>query len=206
MTNLYLLYVATLTVPLLFPFWRATVLCLGVQGLLLSLALSLEHEPGSAGFALELGTLLAVRAVFVPWYLLSQTRGPDAPESFSVINRSLWSRLVAGGLVALAFSFGSSVGGPTADQRMQLGTAAAAVLLGMLALTNQRQYVAQLAGLFVFEGGVTLVELLSPAPMPLPVQVGVTVIDVLFVVTCGSYLRRFAALRPRTDAEREVDQ
>lgn len=206
MTNLYLLYVATLAVPLLFPFWRATVLALGAQGLILALVLSLDHEPGSAGFVVELGTLLAVRAVFVPAYLLWQSRGVDSPEPFALIGPSLWSRLTAAGLLALAFAFGAAASGPSAEQRWQLGTAAAAILLGLFVLTNQRQYAAQLAGLFIFEGGVTMVELLSPNPIPLPVQLGVSVIDVLFVLTCGSYLRRFAALRPRTDAEREVDQ
>jgi hydrogenase-4 membrane subunit HyfE len=78
----------------------------------------------------------------------------------------------------------------------------------MLLVANQRQRVAQLVGLFTFEGGVTLVQLLSPHAVPFPVQLGVTVIDVLFVLTLGHYLARFPEIVPPDEpadspAERE---
>lgn len=205
MTNLFLLHTASLVVPLLFPSWRVAVLGLGLQGVILALVLSLSHEPGSTAFAAEFAALLVIRGLFVPWYLFRQSREVPMPEPFVLIEPSLWPRALALGLVGLAFALGNTVAGQDRREALQVGTAASGILVGMLLIANQRHHGAQLVGLFTFEGGVTMVELLSPHPIPFPVQLGVNVIDLLFVVTCGRYLARLAVARPEADTRREVE-
>lgn len=205
MTNLFLVYGASLVVPLLFPSWRLAVLALALRGLILAMVLSFGHEPGSVAFAAELLALVAIRGVFTPWYLFRQSREMAAQGPFHLVDPSLWPFAFAVGLVGLGFALGVSVAGQDSREALQVGTAASSILVGMLLLANQRHHGAQLVGLFTFEGGVTMVELLSPHPIPFPVQIGVSLIDLLFVVTCGQYLARLATMRPRTDAQREVD-
>lgn len=196
MTNLFIVYLAAVAVPAFFPSWRIAVLGLGLQGLMLSFVLLAGHEFDSAAVVVEFGFLLFIRAAFLPWYLFRKSDSKSASRNFSLVGDSLWQRSLVILLIAIGFAAGLATSQGDTRETVQIGTAASSLLVGMLMVANQRQPAVQLVGLVTFEGGVTLVELLSSHAMPFPVQLGVTAIDVFFVLTLGQYLSRFAEMTP----------
>jgi hydrogenase-4 membrane subunit HyfE len=194
MTNLYIAYVAAFFVPLLFHSWRAAVLALGVQGLLLALILATQEHDWSGPVIFEFASLFFLRAVLVPWYLFRRMNGFDTPGDFSLIAPSLLQRTLAIVLLVTAFGFGQLMSPNDAQEALQVGAAAGSILIGLLVLAHQSHPIGQIIGLFTFEGGVTLVELLSPHAMPFPVVLGVSLVFVVFVLTCGQYLTQLLSL------------
>ena len=200
MTNLYIVYVAAVLLPVLFHSWRVAVLALGVQGFLLALILTTGHESFSWAVAFEFASLLLIRAVFIPWYLHHRMRGCDTTRAFSLISKNLLQWILAFGLLAIAFLFGRKMSPDDPHEALHIGTAAASILIGLQILANQNHPLGQIIGLLTFEGGVTLVELLSPHAMPFPVSVGVSLATVIFVLVCGEYLTRIIAIGPSDES------
>jgi hydrogenase-4 membrane subunit HyfE len=192
-TNLFIVYLAALAVPTLFASWRCAVFGLGLQGLILSLVVLARHtiEPI---VIVEFGCLLLIRGVFVPWYLLRKVNPGSAEREFSLVGSSLGARILVLLVLTLGLGVGSAMGKGDAREVIHFGTAVSALLVGMLMVANQGQPAAQLIGLFTFEGGVTLTELMSPHAAPFPVQLGIALLDLLFVLTVAQYLARFAEL------------
>jgi hydrogenase-4 membrane subunit HyfE len=195
MTNLCILYVAAVVLPVLFHSWRVAVLALGVQGFLLALILT-GHESFSWAVAFEVTSLLLIRAVFIPWYLHYRMRGSDTTRAFSLISKNLLQWILTFGLLAIAFLFGRTMSPDDPHEALQVGTATVSILIGLQILANQNHPLGQIIGLFTFEGGVTLVELLSSHAMPFPISVGVSLVTVIFVLVCGEYLTRIIAIDP----------
>lgn len=205
MTYLYIAYAAAFFVPLLYHSWRAALLGLGIQGLLLALIQARTHEGWHWQLVVEFLSLLLIRGVFVPAYLFRRLRGVDIHGEFSVLNKNLISWLLAFIMLVAGYFFGVKMSPSDTREAMQIGTAAAAVLIGMLVLANQNHPVGQVVGLFTIEGGMTLVELLSPHAMPFPVSVGVSLVSVGLVLTCGRFLERLLVkLADGNEAENEV--
>jgi len=200
MTNLFIAYVAAFFLPTLFRSWRVAVLGLGVQGFLLALILAVGHEHWSWSVAFEFASLFLIRAVFVPWYLSHRMRNFDTTSDFPLISKDLFQWMLAFGLLAVAFLFGRKMSPHDPQEALQVGTAAGSILIGLQILANQNHPLGQIVGLFTFEGGVTLVELLSPHAMPFPVSVGVSLVTLVFVLVCGQYLSQILAIPPGSDA------
>lgn len=194
MTNLCVAYVAAFFLPLLFHSWRVAVLGLGVQGFLLGLILAQHHHPWSVDLFFEYANLFLVHGVFVPWFLFRTMRGHATATDFSLISKNLVQWVLAFMLVTVAFKFGETMAPEDSLEALQVGTAAGAILIGLLVLSNQTHPLGQIVGLLTFEGGVTLVELLSPHAMPLLVYFGISLVFVVFVMTCGQYLTRLLAM------------
>lgn len=194
MTNLFIAYVAAFLLPLMFHSWRVAVIGLGVQGALLGLILAAHHNPWSLSLFCEYANLFVVHALFVPWFLFRSMRGHETASDFSLIAKNLVQWVGAFLLVALAFIFGSKVSPEDSLESLQVGTAAAAILIGLLVLSNQTHSLGQIVGLLTFEGGVTLVELLSPHAMPLSVFLGISLVFVILVLTCGQYLGQLLSM------------
>ena len=196
MTNLFIAYVAAFFLPALFRSWRVAVLGLGVQGFLLALILAVGHEPWSWLVAFEFASLFLIRAVLIPWYFIYRMRDFDTTSDFSLISKDLFQWVLAFGLLAVAFLFGNKMSPQDPQEALQVGTAAGSILIGLQILANQNHPLGQIVGLFTFEGGVTLVELLSPHAMPFPVRVGVSLVTLIFVLVCGKYLSQILAIPP----------
>lgn len=193
MTNLFIAYVAAFLLPMLFHSWRVAVIGLGVQGMVLGMICIGTHD-FSQSVLLEAIALFAIRGVLVPWFLFKTMRGHELPTSFSLIKKSLSQWTTAALLVVLAFMFGSKMSDEGTSEALQVGVAASAILIGMLVLANQNHPLGQIVGLLTFEGGLTLVELLSPHAMPLPVYAMVSLVFVAFLFTSGQYLTKIAAV------------
>lgn len=203
MTNLCIAYVAAFFLPLLFHSWRVAVLGLGVQGFLLGMILAAHQHPWSPQLAFEYASLFLIRGVFVPWSLFRAMRGHEMPSDFALISKNLVQWMTAFLLLVEAFIFGEKMSPGDPYEALQVGTAAGSILIGLLVLANQTHPLGQIVGLFMLEGGMTLVELLSPHAMPFPVSIGVSLVVVVFVLSCGRYLRRLltipAGVEPGTE-------
>ncbi len=198
MTNLFIVYVAAFFLPILFHSWRVAVIGLGAQGLLHALILACGHEwDGQAYF--EFFSLVIIRAWFVPWYVLRQMRGHDTASDFALIPKNLAQWLLAFALLAAAFVFGHKMSPEDPVEALQVGTAAGAILISLLVLANQHHPMGQVVGLLTFEGGITLVELLSPHAMPFPVSVGVSLVTISLVLICGHFLKQMLTLSPDSE-------
>lgn len=203
MTNIYIAFVAAFLLPLLFHSWRVAVISLGIQGILMGLILLYTHER-SASMALEAINLFVVRGVVVPWILFRAMKNVPMPPDFTLIRKSVLQWLIAFALVGLAFTFGWKMSLKNPLEAIQLGTATAAILLSMHVLANQSHPLAQVVGLLTFEGGITLIELLSPHAMPLYAFVGVSLVYVVLILTCAHYLPLLAISAHGVNAEDEV--
>ena len=208
MTNLFVAYVAAFFLPLLFHSWRVAVLGLGVQGFLLGMILAAHHQPMSVTLFFEYANLFAVHGVFVPWLLFRTMRSHSTPSDFSLISKNLVQWVLAFLLISVAFMFGDRLTPEDSAEALQVGSAAGAILIGLLVLANQTHPLGQVIGLLTFHGGVTLVELLSPHAMPFPVHLGISLVFVVFVATCGQYLSRLLAMphgvEDAEDAEEKI--
>ncbi|MDB5389883.1 MAG: hypothetical protein JWM11_5529 [Planctomycetaceae bacterium] len=208
MTNLFIAYVAAFTLPLLFHSWRVAVLGLAIQGILLSQILTArltEHHAWSPQLVFEFASLFLIRAVFVPWSLFRWMKTHEMTNDFSLISKSLIQWMIAFLLLVAAFMFGNKMAPSDPHEALQVGSAAGSILIGLLVLANQTNPLGQIVGLLMLEGGITLVELLSPHAIPFPVSIGVSLVVVVLVLTCGQFLTRLLAITPGSDdAEKQV--
>lgn len=205
MTNLLIIYLAAVVVPPFFASWRVAVFGLAFQGLMVSLILLAGHDVQSPLVIVEFACLMLIRVVFVPWYLLRKSTPEFTQRSFTLVGINLWERTLVACLTLVGFAAALTISSGNARESIQIGTVATSLLVGMLMVANQRQPRAQLVGLFTFESGIKLLELLSHHTMPIPIQIGLTVISVFFVLTLGQYLSRFSEIVPPDNtSEREI--
>lgn len=196
MTNLLIVYLAAVVVPPFFASWRVAVFGLAFQGLMVSLIPLAGHDVQSPVVLVEFVSLMLIRVVFVPWYLLRKSTRESTPGRFTLVGINLWERTLVVCLTLVGFAAGLTVSSGNARESIQIGTVVTSLLVGMLMVANQRQPRAQLVGLFTFESGIKLLELLSHHTMPIPTQIGLTAISVFFVLTLGQYLSRLSEIVP----------
>jgi len=139
----------------------------------------------------EAGNLFIVRAVLVPWLLLRSMGNIQLESSFSLIKKSFaqWFLIF---LIILAGSiFGRFLSPDDSIQAFQVGTAAIAILTGFLILANQRHVIGQVVGVITFEGGLTLVELLSKHAIPLEVYSIISIVFIFLLLTLVDFINKF---------------
>lgn len=189
MTNLFVVFVAAFLLPLIFHSWRVAVLALGVQGFLLGLILLATHEMSPATM-IEASNLFFVRAIVVPWILLRCMGRYKMESDFSLIKKSAGQWTFALIIVVLGTVFGRMMAPEDPLESFQVGTAAIAILTSFLILANQQHMIGQIVGVITFEGGLTLVELLSPHAMPLPVYLGISTVFLCLLFTFADYVTK----------------
>ncbi len=192
-SDLFVLYVAAVVVPLMFQSWRVAILGLGAQGILLGSILASHQHPWSGQLVFEYAYLFAIRGIVLPWYFFRRQRDHTGESEFVLIRKNLFQWLIAASLVLVSFMFGSRLSPNNPAEAWQVGTAASALLIGLLILCHRSGPLGQIVGLFTIEGGIALIELLSPHAMPFPVAIGVSIVFVLLMLTCGLYLGQLPA-------------
>ncbi len=193
MTPLLVAFLLAAGAPLLVATWRTSLLGLALQGALLA-AMALERGwPTTAAAAALLADLLLLRTWFAPRLLHRILLAQAAPRRSDVIPANLLSWTLAGALVLAAFQFAGLVEPAGGEPALQVAVAAAALLLGLLVLASQDRPFAQAVGLLRLENAIALFELGGPSAPPLPVQLALTSVLLLTVLTLGRFLRRLAA-------------
>lgn len=193
MTYLLVAFLAVAFVPLLVATWRTSLLGLGLQGLLMTAMVAARGWPHDAAGAALLVDVLVLRTWFVPRHLHRILRSQAAPRRSDVIPANLLSWTLAFGLVVLAFRFAGAVEPAGGEATLHVAVAAAALLLGFLVLGTQATTFSQATGALRLENAVALFELAGGHAFPLPVQLGVSAVLVLTVLTFGRFLRSAGA-------------
>ena len=193
MTYLLIAFLAVAIGPLVVATWRTSLLGLALQGLILS-ALLLERggwrTPAGAVLLVDLAVL---RTVVVPWWLLRILRRQNVPRRNDVIPANLLSWTAVAVLVFLAFQFAGRVCPSGGEEATHVAVSAAALLLAFLVLATQRRTFGQALGALRLENAIALFELGGGHALPLPVQLGVTAVLVLTLLTLGAFVRRAGA-------------
>ncbi|WP_242393857.1 hypothetical protein [Anaeromyxobacter oryzisoli] len=193
MTYLLIAFLAAAVAPLLIATWRTSLLGLAVQGLVMTAILAGRGRPDTAAGAVLLADLLLVRTLFVPRFLYGILLRQNAPRRSDVIPANLLSWTVAGALVLAAFRFADRACPEGGELEMHVAVAAAALLLSFLVLATQRRAFGLAVGALRLENAVALFELAGGHELPLPVQLGVTGVLILTVLTFGAFVRRLGA-------------
>jgi hydrogenase-4 membrane subunit HyfE len=199
MSPLLIGFVGVLLLPLFVATWRASLLGLAAQGLLLAvIAFELHGQPRGASDWLTLFDLAVVRGLFAPAALYGALRSIDAPPRNDVIPPNLLSWTFAFGGVLVAFNVGDVLVPESGDAQTLVSASISAVLLGFLVLATQAGHFSQMVGALRIENGIALFELGSARHHEsVEIQAGQIAI---FVLTVGLYRGYLAALGTGADA------
>jgi hydrogenase-4 component E len=195
-TYLLVAMLVVMIAPLLTASWRVSLLGLGAQGLLLAaLAAQRGWHPG-AGSAVLLIDLLVLRTWFAPRHLIAIMRRQAPVARTDVIPANLLSWTLAAAAVLLAFRFAAALVPGGGVGATEVAVACAGLLLGLLVLATQVSTFGQVIGVLRVEYAIALFELGAHHEPELPVQLGMTTVLLLTVLTFGAFLRRMAVAAP----------
>jgi hydrogenase-4 component E len=189
-TYLLIVFLVVLIVPDLTASWRLSLVALGAQGLLMTAMVAQRGWTVSATGVVLLLDLLLVRTWFIPRHLYAIMARLGGPDRRDVIPANLLSWTMAGALVLMAFRFGALVEPGGGVEATQVAVAAAGLLLGLLVLGTQAGTFSQVVGVLRVEYAIALFELGADHELALPVQLGLTAVLLLSVLTLGGFLRR----------------
>jgi hydrogenase-4 membrane subunit HyfE len=161
-------------IPLFVATWRASLMGLGCQGIIIALvAYRFEHVPSTLGPWLTLVDLGLVRGFVAPVALYTVLRARNAPARNDVIPPNLLSWTLALAMVLLSFTFAELLVPQAGDQQTLVAVATTGVLLGFLVLSTQSSPFSQMIGALRIENAIALMELGGEQhETPLAVQLG----------------------------------
>jgi hydrogenase-4 membrane subunit HyfE len=192
-TYLLIAFLAATFAPLLVATWRTSLLGLGIQGLLLTALLFERGWPTSASGAVLLVDLALLRSWFVPRHLYVTLRRQETAGRRDVLPASLLTWVIAGALTFVAFEFAGRMCPQGGDAATHVAVATAALLLSFLLLATERRTFGQVVGALQLENAIALFELAGEHELPLAVQLGVTGVLLLTVLTFGAFVRHLRA-------------
>ncbi len=193
MTYLLIAFLAVAIAPLVVTTWRTSLVGLALQGVLLT-AMFLERGwPTTPSGVVLLVDLLVLRTLFVPRHLYRILRRQNVPRRNDVIPANLLSWTVAAILVYVGFRFAARVVPAGGEEAMYVAVSAGALLLAFLVLATQRRTFGLVVGALRLENAIALFELGGGEVLPLPVQLGVTGVLLLTVLTFASFVTRMRA-------------
>ena len=160
MSTLLMALLGAMVLPLFLGNWRANLLGLCGQGLLMGwLVIEARPELSSPDDWLTLVDLLLVRGLLAPTLLYGVMSLRDAQARNDVIPPNLLSWTLAGALVLVAFNFAATLVQEPGFERQAVGVAAAGLLLAFLVLSTQSGPFSQMVGALRFENALALFEL-----------------------------------------------
>jgi hydrogenase-4 component E len=192
-TYLLIAFLVVIVVPLLTASWRTSLLGLSAQGVLMVAMLGRHGWAGSLSGALLLVDLLVLRAWFIPRHLRRIMEDLGVGRRDDVLPANLLSWTLAAAAVLVAFRFAGHVEPGAGVPTLHVGVAAAALLLGLLVLGTQVTTFSQITGVLRIEYAIALFELGGEHEPAVPVQVGLTLVLLLSVLTLGHFLRKLGA-------------
>ena len=195
MSPLLIALLGVLLVPLFLATWRASLVGLASQGVLMTLiAYRLCPHPSTPEEWLTLVDLALVRSVAAPLALYTVLHGRNAPSRNDVIPPNLLSWTVALGLVLVSFSFAEQLVPDSEEQQTLVAVASAGVLLGLFVLASQTAPFSQMIGALRIENAIALL-VLGGARQESPLAISLALLG-LSLVTLGLfrwYLRTVGA-------------
>lgn len=172
MSPLLIALLGVMLLPLFIGTWRASLVGLALQGLLMAwVATEVSHDGRTAGDWITLVDLVAVRGLGAPMALYGVMRAQNAPARSDVIPPNLLSWTLALGGVMLAFNFAGSMIPHEGDEQTLVAVSAAGLLLGFLVLATQAGHFGQMIGALRIENAIALFEVGGGHHLPVGVQV-----------------------------------
>ncbi|MDP2344059.1 MAG: hypothetical protein Q8O67_24090 [Deltaproteobacteria bacterium] len=214
MSPLLIALLGVMLVPLFVATWRASLLGLACQGLLMAWIASRMHPEldvtsdwhSLVATALTLIDLGVVRGVIAPFafFTVMRARGPSTRNDVLPPTLLSWSLALASVLVAWTVS--ETLLADDGEQQTLAFVATSGLLLGFLELSTQSSPFSQVIGLMRIENSVALFELRGDGEHgPLAVQVGLVVVVVVTIALCRWYLRNLdEPADPVVDVEGET--
>ena len=196
MTYLLITLLVVMVLPLLTSSWRLNLVGLGLQGLLMTAVVAQHGWNFSLPSLLLLLDLLVLRTWFVPRHLFATMREQGGPDRRDAIPANLLSWTIAGALVLVGFRFAVMLHPAGGVMTTHVAVATSGLLLGLLVLATQTSTFGQVLGLLRVEYAIALFELAAGSEPGLPVQLGVTAVLFLSVLTLGGFLRTLGAEGP----------
>lgn len=174
MSPLLIALLGVLLVPLFIGTWRAALVGLAAQGLLMAwITYRLDWQPGSPGYWVELFDLAVIRGAGIPLVFYRALRGQQAPARNDAIPPNLLSWTLALTCVLVSFSFAGRVVEAEGDAQTLVAVACAGLLLGFLTLATQADRFSQITAVLRIENAIALFELGSGGhDEALPVRLG----------------------------------
>lgn len=173
MSSLLIAFAVVMLVPLFVANWRVSLAGLGWQGVLLAwIAFRLHGADPSAPTVLRYLDLVLLRAVVGPvalWTVLTRRNTPGRNDMLPP-NMLAWATALA--FVMLGFRLARVLVPVDGDERMIVGLAAGAALLGFLVLSTQVGPLSQMVGVLRIENAIALLELLDEGHGDLGLQAG----------------------------------
>jgi hydrogenase-4 membrane subunit HyfE len=201
--SLLVALVGVLVVPLFLATWRASLVGLACQGLLLAWIAYRGHGAAGPSEWVTLADFVLVRALWVPLGLSSVLVAQRAPPHNDVIPPNLLSWALAFGAVLAAFQLASVLVPQGGDQATLVAVATAAVLLGFLVLATRSGTFSQIVGALRIENGIALFGLGAPRGQLSLLLEALLVLSV--AVTVGLYRRYLCLLDPERGADVGLD-
>ncbi|MEY2935951.1 MAG: putative transrane protein involved in the pathway [Pseudomonadota bacterium] len=160
MSPLLVCLLGALLIPLFLATWRASLLGLAFQGLIMAgIALPELTLQAPAQAWLTLFDLGVVRGLLLPLALYTALRATGAPSRNDVISPNLFSWMIALGLVLAAFNFSEALVSEPGEPQTLVAIAIAGVLLGFLVLASAAGPFGQMVGALRIENAIALLEL-----------------------------------------------
>lgn len=186
----------TLLLVLLFPLvvmgWRAMLLALSLQGLLMAWMV-VQRGPVGLDAALPLLDLMIVRGAVVPLMLQRVMRARALGGREDVQAPNLFSLLVLAVLIAAAFRFASAIDPAGGESQVRLAVASAGVLLGLFLLATQAGVFVQVVGVLYMENAIALFEFDRAAgTLPLPIELGLLLVFMMSARIYVAYVERLS--------------
>ncbi|HKO89623.1 MAG TPA: hypothetical protein VJU61_00630 [Polyangiaceae bacterium] len=160
MSPLLVCLLAALLIPLFVATWRASLLGLAFQGLIMAgVALPEFSAKAPAHAWLTLFDLGVARGLLLPLALYTVLRVRAAPSRNEVIPPNLFSWTMALGMVLVAFNFSEALVSEPGEPQTLVAIAIAGVLLGFLVLASAASPFSQMVGVLRIENSIALLEL-----------------------------------------------
>jgi len=160
MSPLLMGLLGVMLVPLFVANWRASLLGLFCQGILIAwAAYRLDPNLGSVSTWLSLADLVVLRALLAPLLLSRTMKGRQPRKQIDVAPPNLLTWTVAFGLVIAAFNLSPVLVPVDGDQRAIVSVATAGILLAFLVLASQSTPFGQILGALRLENAIALFEL-----------------------------------------------
>lgn len=160
MSPLLVCLMGALLIPLFVATWRASLLGLAFQGLIMAGIALPELALGAPAQAwLTLFDLGVVRGLLLPIGLYTALRATGAPSRNDVIPPNLFSWALALGMLLAAFNFSEALVREPGEPQTLVAIAIAGVLLGFLVLASASGPFSQMVGALRIENSIALLEL-----------------------------------------------
>ena len=167
----------------------ATIRLFAWQGVLLAAVTALvAWDAGESQLFLSAALTFGLKAVFIPWLLVRQTRALNLLKEADATIRPGLVLLLAGGLIVFCYGVVQPIKPfATGVLRDSIALSLAVVMLAMLMLITRRKAITQVVAFMALENGLFFAAITATRGMPLVVELGIAFDAMVAAVIFGVF-------------------